>query len=146
MGHVAALVGVLIYVYAILGHNLFGPHDPGHWGTLGLALRSVFQMLTLDDWMALLRAVLPQVPGAWLFFTSFVIVGVFIVVNLFIAVVLNNLETVRAEQQIADPTAPDLLRRVEALRVDLEAFETALRRQQADGAPVIAGMPETGTR
>jgi len=43
---------------------------------------------------------------AWVFFASFIVVAVFVVINLFIAVVINNLEKAREkEQQIADAVA-----------------------------------------
>src|SRR5512145_2000854 len=32
MGHVVMLLGLLLYVYGILGFYLFGEHDPKHWG------------------------------------------------------------------------------------------------------------------
>tara|TARA_Y100000814_G_scaffold1246_1_gene1500 strand:- start:187 stop:432 length:246 start_codon:yes stop_codon:yes gene_type:complete len=35
---------------------------------------------------------------AWLYFVSFVIVGTFVIVNLFIAVVINNLDEAKEEQ------------------------------------------------
>ena len=36
-------------------------------------------------------------PFAWVYFVSFVIVGTFVVVNLFIAVVINNLDRAKEE-------------------------------------------------
>jgi voltage-gated sodium channel len=127
MGHVALLMAVLVYVYAILGYYLFSGQDPERWGDLGRSLLTVFQMLTLDDWMAMQRAVLPAFPLAWIYFASFVILGVFVVINLFIAVVLNNLETVRSEQIAAESGPGDLLRRIEELKHELDAFEATLR-------------------
>ena len=35
MGHVIMLLGLLLYVYAVLGFYLFRAADPDHWGTLG---------------------------------------------------------------------------------------------------------------
>jgi hypothetical protein len=61
-----------------------------------------------------------------------VVIGVFIVINLFIAVVLNNLETVRAEQEHPSRLHDDLLQRIEELKGQLEAFESALRALPAD--------------
>ncbi len=127
MGNVALLLGVLIYVYAITGYYLFHTQDAAHWGTLGTSLLSVFQLLTLEGWVEMQGALLPHYPWAWLYFGSFVIIGVFIVINLFIAVVLNNLETVKAEERHADTTQPDLLRRIEELRTQLDSFEASLR-------------------
>ena len=30
--HVSLLLGLLLYMYAVIGVNLFGAHDPEHWG------------------------------------------------------------------------------------------------------------------
>lgn len=135
MGHVALLLFVLVYVYAIFGYYLFHGLDPNRWGSLGAALLSVFQLLTLEGWVEMQQTLLPTYPWAWLYFASFVIIGVFIVINLFIAVVLNNLETVRTEERRlgADHLGADhgdLLRRIEELRAQLDVFASELQRQQ----------------
>ncbi len=128
---VVLLLGLVMYVYAILGFHLFGTIDPAHWGDLGTSVRSLFEMLTLEGWLEMQAAVIDQVALAWLFFGSYILIAVFIVVNLFIAVILNNLETVKAEQVAEDMKEPDaneeLLLRVEAIRFELGELETRLR-------------------
>ena len=99
MGHVVMMLGLLLYVYAVLGLYMFRDDDPEHWGTLGAALLTLFQMLTLEGWVEIQAAVLNRHPWAWVYFASFVFVAVFVVVNLFIAVVINNLEAVKVEHQ-----------------------------------------------
>jgi voltage-gated sodium channel len=130
MGHVSILLGLLVYVYGVLGFYLFSPHDPAHWGSLGTSLMSVFQLLTLEGWVEMQRALLPAVPWAWIYFASFVIVGVFIVINLFIAVVLNNLEQTRARERAAQLSGDDLLERVRRMRADIADLETVLEQQR----------------
>lgn len=130
MGHVVLLLSLLLYVYGIAGVYLFREADPAHWGTLGTALLSLFQVVTLEGWTELQRALLPERPWAWIFFASFIVVAVFVVINLFIAVVINNLEKAREkEQQIADAGSPEheVLARVAALRREIEELESALR-------------------
>jgi len=130
MGHVVLLLSLLLYVYGIAGVYLFREADPAHWGTLGAALLSLFQVVTLEGWTELQRALLPERPLAWVFFASFIVVAVFVVINLFIAVVINNLEKAREkEQQIADASSPEyeLLARVAALRREIEELDSALR-------------------
>jgi hypothetical protein len=99
MGHVIMMLALLLYVYAVLGLYMFREDDPEHWGTLGTALLTLFQMLTLEGWEEIQAAVLDAYPWAWVYFASFVFVAVFVVVNLFIAVVINNLESAKLEQQ-----------------------------------------------
>ena len=131
MGHVIMLLGLLLYVYAILGFHLFAEADPEHWGTLGTALLTLFQMLTLEGWVEIQAGVLEALPFAWMYFGSFVFVAVFVVVNLFIAVVINNLESVKDEQQAADDRGSrhgDLLQSIDQLRQRLDEMEKHLRR------------------
>jgi voltage-gated sodium channel len=131
MGSVIVLLALVLYVYAVLGYHLFGAVDPAHWGDLGLSVRTLFEVLTLEGWLELQAAVLGTVPLAWLFFGSYVLLAVFIVVNLFIAVILNNLESVKAEhaaEALAGGDDAELLRRVEELRTDLGDLEALLRQ------------------
>ena len=132
MGSVIVLLALVVYVYAVLGYHLFGAVDPVHWGDLGLSVRTLFEVLTLEGWLELQAAVLPAVPGAWLYFASYVLLAVFIVVNLFIAVVLNNLETVKAEHAAEALQGDDaeLLQRIEHLRTDLGDLEALLRQRR----------------
>ena len=130
MGHVIVLLSLLLYVYAVLGFHFFGETDAAHWGSLGTALLTLFQMLTLEGWVEIQGAVLEAHRWAWVFFTSFVFVAVFVVVNLFIAVVLNNLESVKHEQQIdadRESTNHELLTMIETLRERLAELEDRLR-------------------
>ncbi len=99
--HVSLLLGLLLYMYAVIGVNLFGAHDPEHWGGLGRALLTLFQMLTLEGWVEIQQVSLQHSPWAWVYYGSFVIIAVFVVVNLFIAVVLNNLDEIREEDRQA---------------------------------------------
>lgn len=97
IGHIAILVSLLVYVYAVLGVHLFSTIDPSKWGTLGRAALTLFEIITLEGWVDFQDRVSAQVPLAWLFFASFIVIAVFVMVNLFVAVVLNNMESVKAE-------------------------------------------------
>jgi voltage-gated sodium channel len=130
MGHVIVLLSLLLYVYAVVGFHLFGETDPAHWASLGVALLTLFQMLTLEGWVEIQAAVLDAHPFAWIYFGSFVFVAVFVVVNLFIAVVLNNLESVKHEQQVVadrDSAHHGVLEAVETLRQRLAELEEGIR-------------------
>jgi voltage-gated sodium channel len=136
--HVSLLLGLLLYMYAVIGVNLFGAHDPEHWGGLGRALRTLFQMLTLEGWVEIQAVSLKLSPWAWIYYSSFVIIAVFVVVNLFIAVVLNNLDEIREEDRQAALQAAERDRlpgeperfdhHLTAIRAELDRLE-ALYRQ-----------------
>jgi voltage-gated sodium channel len=147
MGHVIMLLGLLLYVYAILGFHLFHEHDPERWGTLGTALLTLFQMLTLEGWVEIQESALQAYPWAWIYFASFVLVAVFVVVNLFIAVVINSLETVKLEQQEdADRRSPHhaLLRTIDEVRTRLEDLERHVRATPLLIAPSDDSITRTG--
>ncbi len=124
MGHVMLLMSIIFYIYAITGYQLFHEHDPVHWGSLGISLLSLFRIVTLEDWTDIMYTAMERYPLAWMYFVSFVVVGTFVVINLFIAVVLNNLEEAKAERlrELEQPAS-----REEILR-DLRSTQKALQR------------------
>ncbi len=65
LGHVIALLGLLLYVYGVFGYHLFAADAPDHWGSLPVAFQSLFQVLTLEGWVEMQNAVLPKHPWAW---------------------------------------------------------------------------------
>jgi voltage-gated sodium channel len=74
-------------------------------------------------------ASLAATPWAWVYYVSFVVLAVFVVINLFIAIVINNLETAKREQEpAAGPEREPLVRRLAGMRAELEAIEAELRK------------------
>jgi len=124
MVHVMMLMGVIFYIYAVAGYQLFHEHDPTHWRTLGVSLLSLFRVVTLEDWTDIMYTAMEFHPLAWVYFVSFVILGTFVVINLFIAVVINNLDEAKAER-LRELEAP--VSRKEILQ-DLRSTQQALRR------------------
>lgn len=98
MMHVVLLMAVIFYIYAVAGFHLYHEHDPQLWGTLGTSLLTLFRVVTLEDWTDVMYTAMEMHPLSWMYFVSFVVVGTFVIINLFIAVVLNNLEEAKAER------------------------------------------------
>jgi voltage-gated sodium channel len=124
MGNVLILLSIIFYMYGVAGYHLFHEADPTHWRTLGIALLSLFRIVTLEDWTDIMYAAMETYPWAWVYFVSFVVMGTFVVVNLFIAVVLNNLDEAKAERLREIETPPH---RDEILR-ELRTTQRALQR------------------
>ncbi len=124
MGHVMLLMSIIFYIYAITGYQLFHEHDPTHWRNLGIALLSLFRVVTLEDWTDIMYTAMELYPLAWIYFVSFVVVGTFVVINLFIAVVINNLDEAKAERlrEMEQPVSR------EEMLDDLRSTRNALRR------------------
>ena len=129
MGHVVMLLGLLIYIYGVIGHHLFAGVDAEHWGSLGRAAHTLFVIITLEGWVEIMRKSAEATPWAWLYYLSFIVIAVFVVINLFIAVVINNLEKARSEDARAgQPPAEcgDVAREVRALSARLEEVAAAI--------------------
>jgi voltage-gated sodium channel len=131
MGHVILLMSLVFYIYAVSGFHFFSGADPDHWGTLGAALLTLFQLVTLEGWVDVMEAAMDVHPLAWVYFVSFVMLGTFVVLNLFIAVVINNLEQSKVEQlaELEKPvTQEDVLRELERTRNALRDLQAKIAR------------------
>lgn len=138
MAHVIALMSIIFYVYGVAGYHLFNEVDPTHWRNLGISLLSLFRIVTLEDWTDIMYAAMEANSWAWIYFVSFVILGTFVVVNLFIAVVINNLDEAKAErlrEMTTPPTADEVLRELIETQSKLALVQKQLEylRQQPDG-------------
>ena len=133
LANVVVLLSLILYVYAIVGVSLFRGADPAHWGTLARAALTLFEVLTLEGWVELMDRSLSATPWAWVYYVSFVVLAVFVVVNLFIAIVINNLEAAKREQhgeEAGDPGA--IAARLTEIRDRLADIERDVR---ASGRP-----------
>ena len=118
MGYIGMLLGILFYIYAVLGVFLFRDNDPVHFGNLPTAALSLFRVVTLEDWTDIMYTqmlgsdiyppenVPPEIelrPGAMplvgaVYFISFVLLGTMIMLNLFIGVIIKSMEEAQDDQ------------------------------------------------
>lgn len=141
LGNVLMLLLIIFYVYGIAGYQLFHEHDPTHWRSLGISLITLFRVLTLEDWTDVMYTAMEFNAYSWIFFLSFVVIAAFIVVNMVIAVVINNLhksEALLESRDADDPGAPEdtartdagnqrILEEVAEARARIESLERMLR-------------------
>lgn len=98
MGYVGLLLGLMFYIYAIMGVHLFGAHDAAHFGTLPLASLTLFQIITLDNWSDVFHVAKAASPAATaVYFVSFILLGTMIMLNLFIGVIMNSMSEMHDE-------------------------------------------------
>ena len=134
LANVVVLLSLILYVYAILGVSLFQRTDPAHWGSLGRAALTLFEILTLEGWVDLMDLSLAATPWAWVYYVSFVVLAVFVVINLFIAIVINNLESAKREQHGEGAVGSDAIaERFAVIRDSLAAIEAQLRNTVRPG-------------
>ncbi len=82
----------------LIGVNLFGQAFPDWFGTVGKAMYTLFQVMTLESWsMGISRPVMEVYSAAWLYFVPFVLISSFIVMNVVVGIVVNSISEVTAE-------------------------------------------------
>lgn len=137
MGSILLLILLIYYVAAVMATNLFGRDFPNLFGTLGESMFTLFAVMTLEGWVdGVARPIMEKHPYAWLFFIPFIMGTTFTVLNLFIGIIVNAMQTEHAKAEAAEreaeremvheETAP-LAREIKALKEEI----VALRREVA---------------
>ena len=94
MGAVMAVLGLTFYVSAVMATKLYSETNPERFGTLGDTAFSLFQVMTLEGWATdLALPVMEFHPWAWLFFLVFIVLTSFAILNLFIAIIVDSLQS-----------------------------------------------------
>ncbi len=138
VGHVIILMGIVVYIYAIMGYHLFHEHDPENWRTLGISVLTLFNIITLEGWTVVMYKAMELHPMAWVYFVSFVVVGTFVVINLFIAIIINNLDEAKLERlrEMERPASTEeLLREIRSTQAALRRLEERLDNDELDTPP-----------
>jgi len=126
------LVLILIfYVFAVMATNMFAATHGEWFGTIGRSMYSLFQIMTLESWsMGIVRPIMETYPYAWIFFIPFILVATFTMLNLFIAVIVNAMQSQTEHETEATIAAVDRAsERVDNhLHNDISRIENELRR------------------
>jgi voltage-gated sodium channel len=95
---VFALMIILFYVFAVMATTMFGTHFPDWFGDIGKSMYTLFQIMTLESWsMGIVRPVMETYPYAWLFFVPFILIATFTMLNLFIGIIVNTMQTIHEQ-------------------------------------------------
>ena len=157
MGYVGVLLGLMFYIYAVAGVHLFGGAAPEQFGSLSAALFSLFQLITLEGWVDVFGAVYGGGPiRATVYFTSFIVLGTMIMLNLFIGVIMNSMSEMHAEiderararheRETGEPTLEDDFNQIEQQLKLLQEQLAATRVRIAHTVPAVADHGQTATR
>lgn len=123
MGYVGLFLVMHFYVYGVAAVFLFGNNDPEHFGSLPLAVLTLFIVVTGENWSTTLYTqmygcdvfgydgmeALCTDPSTFpvlapLFFVSFILLGTMVILNLVIGVVMNSMQEAQEENERMDET------------------------------------------
>ncbi|MFT4574172.1 MAG: voltage-gated sodium channel, partial [Marinomonas primoryensis] len=94
------------------------------------------QVMTLESWsMGIARPVMETFPYAWVFFIPFILIATFTMLNLFIAVIVNAVQTMhdddnKDELDAEKATQQQLLEQMQQLQLELQALRRDMNKPQ----------------
>ncbi|XP_067950470.1 voltage-dependent calcium channel type A subunit alpha-1-like [Watersipora subatra] len=125
--YVCLLLGMLFFIYAIIGMQVFGNIDIGddsainrhnNFRTFSKALLLLFRCATGEAWQEIMLSCLAEAPCAsqadaepnscgssigYVYFTSFIFLCSFLMLNLFVAVIMDNFDYLTRDSSILGP-------------------------------------------
>merc|ERR1740127_295137 len=124
IGFIGVILGLFYYLFAILGMLMFQENDPWHFGTLHMAMISLFRASTLEDWTDIMyinlygcrdhpageydgptfgteSGCVNDAKGivAAIYWIVFIIIGALVLLTLFIGVVTTSMEEATEKQK-----------------------------------------------
>lgn len=131
MVNVFLLLSLIFFIYGIAGYNLFNSVDAENWGTLPRSILTLFQILTLEGWVEIMSSVTNVNPFFVIYFVSFIMIGTFVVINIFVAVIVKKSEEAykQIENTITTPvTQKEILVEIKEIRRKIEDLESRLNK------------------
>ncbi|MER5318455.1 ion transporter [Streptosporangium roseum] len=125
MGAIIGLLVLVMYVSAVMATQLFGELVPEHFDELPTSLFTLFQVMTGEAWPDIAQKVMAEKPWAWLFFVGYSLMASYVVLNLFIAVVVNAMDdqNTSAEEQRTEDQLTTVLNELARLHDRIDAMQ-----------------------
>jgi voltage-gated sodium channel len=126
MVNIFLLLSLLFFIYGIAGYYLFNTIDSAHWGTLPKSVITLFKILTLEGWVEIMTPATNVNPLNGIFFVSFIVIGTFIVINIFVAIIVKKSEEAYKYIQSEYPNKPsqtEILEELKEIRKTIESLE-----------------------
>ncbi|MFG3329282.1 ion transporter [Micromonospora chersina] len=143
-----ALAAVTLYVYGMAGWLIFGERYPEQYGDIGRSLLTLFVLLSLETLPDLLQQGMAVSPWTLVYYVSYVLITVNLLLNILIAVIVNSMEEAR-RLEMTERLSPDydedgdgipdeldriaLTQRLDDLRAVIGELERELRIDREDG-------------
>ena len=103
-----ALEALVVYIYALLGMTFFGEMDlntgpyqlyneHANFRTFPVACLTLFRFTTGESWNGIMHDCMEYNEWAWVYFVSFMMLAAYMVLNLLIAIVLDQFQRVMTQ-------------------------------------------------
>jgi voltage-gated sodium channel len=142
LSSIMLLLSLVFYVFAVMATKLYGDTNSEEFGTLGAAMFSLFQVMTLEGWPDIVNGVLEHHRWALLFFIPFMMLSTFTVLNLFIALIVDSMQKLHkieieavdeAERAAQAADRAKIGRELDELTAEIRAMRATIERLQRTG-------------
>ncbi len=113
---IGTILIIILYTSALIATQLYSKDFPEFFGNIQLSLFSLFQILTFEGWPDIARSVMTIYPNSWIFFVLYILVTSFIIINLFVAVIVDSVQ--QEDSHDAEKVTIENFRRLEE-KIDL---------------------------
>ncbi len=137
MGSIIFLLMLIFYVFSVISTKLFGEAFPEWFGSLGRSAFTLFQIMTLESWaMGVVRPVMEQFPYSWMLFIPFIIATAFTVLNLFIGVIVDAMQSeheanAQEERKAMIHDTEQVLAELKSLRSEISGLRKSLGKTKS---------------
>jgi len=126
---VILLMGIIFYVYAIIGTAFFAVIAPEYFGNLQLSFITLFQVFTLESWASgIFRPIFAEVEWSWLYFVTFIVVATFIMINLIVGEIVNNAQKISDEIENETKEIKEDTHEIQELRTEVQELKDLLKK------------------
>ncbi len=136
IGYVMILMFIIFYVFAVVGTILFEDASSGLWRDVGIALLTLFRVMTFEDWTDVMYETMEIYPWSWIYYLVFIFLTTFTFLNMIIGIILDTLnEEHKKENQEQLDEDKEILREVleknRVLETKLDNIERLLMKQKS---------------
>ena len=117
---IVILMFIIFYIYAIIGNFFFEELPSGLWENFLVSMLTLFRVLTFEDWTDVMYEAMEVYPWAWTYFVSFIIIAAFVFFNLFVAVIIGEMQKLQ-EADMKEEIHEDSLK-LDVLLIEIKAL------------------------
>jgi voltage-gated sodium channel len=126
---IALLMFIIFYIYAVTGNFLFADAKSGLWSDFLVAMLTLFRILTFEDWTDVMYEAMEINSWAWVYFVTFVIIASFVFLNLFVAVIIDEMGKLNKKYEENDPNSLDskmdtLISKISSLQDEIKELKS----------------------
>ena len=125
---IVILMFIVFYIYAIVGNYLFEDAASGLWKDFLISMLTLFRILTFEDWTDVMYEGMEIYSWSWIYFVSFVVIAAFVFFNLFVAVIIGEMQKIDNKDMMDDIHAENdkldlILIQIQELKAEIKTLK-----------------------